>query len=123
MQDFAKARGEGASPRGEGWAQGTGDLSRIGYTLGGTRAGLGVLFVLPPRTHLGGELRDRNVLPKERYFKNASKILFARIAFAASERTPVCAPAGPRVSDELPTIPAAMSSAALLADAWARSRK
>ena len=48
LQDFAKARGEGASPRGEGWAQGTGDLSRIGYALGGTRAGLGVLFVLPP---------------------------------------------------------------------------
>ena len=48
MQDFAKARGEGASPRGEGWAQGTGDLSRIGYALGGTRARLGVLFVLPP---------------------------------------------------------------------------
>ena len=47
MQDFAKARGEGASRRGEGWAQGTGDLSRIGYALGGTRARLGVLFVLP----------------------------------------------------------------------------
>ncbi|EOD40591.1 hypothetical protein EMIHUDRAFT_222710 [Emiliania huxleyi CCMP1516] len=34
VRDFAKARGEGASPRGEGWAQGTGDLSRIGYALG-----------------------------------------------------------------------------------------
>ena len=49
MQDFAKARGEGASPRGEGRAhtKGTGELSRTGYTLG-TRARLGVLFVLRP---------------------------------------------------------------------------
>ena len=55
MQDFAKARGEGASPRGEGWAQGTGDLSRIGYALGGTRARLGVLCLCsPPDPSLSG---------------------------------------------------------------------
>ena len=36
----------------EGWAQGTGDLSRIGYALGGTRARLGVLFVLPSAVSL-----------------------------------------------------------------------
>ena len=32
---------EGLRPDGEGWAQGTGDLPRIGYALGGTRAKLG----------------------------------------------------------------------------------
>jgi hypothetical protein len=41
--------------RGEGWAQGTGDLSRIGYALGGTRARLGVLCLCsPPDPSLSG---------------------------------------------------------------------
>ena len=56
LQDFCKGEGEGAH-RGverEGWAQGTGGLSRIGYALGGTRARLGLLLVLPSGSSLLG---------------------------------------------------------------------